>query len=113
MRVGEGGPGSPAGKFSVELPALGEFARALDELEDHAVTAKAYSSNADVKSSGSGLMVKLADATLHVSDDLEKVFERLSQITGRGAEEIRNTRKLYRSLDEASAQRVDSTYWGA
>lgn len=113
MRVNEGGGSSPAGKFSVELPALTDLANTLEELEGHAVTAKSYSSYADVDSSGSGLMVRLADATIHVQDDLEKVFERLGQITGRGAVEIRNTRNLYRTLDEESAQRVDSTYWSA
>lgn len=113
MRVHEGGGGSPAGKFSVELPVLTDLANALEELKGHAISAKSYSSYADVDSSGGGLMVRLADATVHVSDDLERAFERLSQITGRGSEEIRNTRDLYRTLDEESAQRVDSTYWSA
>ena len=105
MRVNEEGRGSPTGKFSVELPALTDLA--------NAATARSYSSYADVHSSGGGLMVKLADATIHVSDDLERVFHRLSQITGRGSQEIRGTRDLYRTLDEESAQRVDSTYWSA
>lgn len=113
MRVDEAGGGSPAGKFSIELPALTKLAAALEELEGHAATARSYSSYADVHSAGGGLMVKLADATIHVSDDLERVFHRLSQITGRGSQEIRGTRDLYRTLDEESAQRIDSTYWGA
>lgn len=113
MKVDEGGGGSPAGTFSVELPALTKLVAALEELEGHAAAARSYSSYADVHSSGGGLMVKLADATIHVSDDLERMFHRLGQITGRGAQEIRNTRELYRTLDEESAQRIDSTYWSA
>ena len=113
VRDTDGGRGAGHDEqFSVRPEALTAFAETLDELAAHADNARAYAvAHADVDSSGGGLMVRLGDATIHLDDDLERVFGRLSQIAGRAAGEIRAARRTYRSLDRQAAQQLDSTYW--
>ena len=112
-RATEGGRGSGGGeRFSVQPQSLATFAKALDELETDADNARSYAlSHADVRVTGGGLMARLGDATIHVDDDLERLFRRLGQIAGRAASEIRASRDTYRSLDAQTAQELDSTYW--
>lgn len=109
--TGSRGSGTPE-KFSVDLESLTTLAGALEELETDAENARTYSTTyADVDPSGGSLMARLGDATIHVDDDLERLFRRLSQIAGRAATEIRKSRDTYSTLDAQAAQELDTTYW--
>lgn len=98
--------------FRVQPEFLTPLATTLDDLSSDATEAASYSrTHADIDPSGGSLMARLADLTFHISDDLERGFERLSEITSRASDEIIASRNLYRTMDAESAARVDAEYW--
>ncbi|MBM6403961.1 hypothetical protein JQN72_06865 [Phycicoccus sp. CSK15P-2] len=106
------GSGSRNERFSVRPDALTPLHEALDELRADADNAVAYvQAHGDVDSSGSGLMVKLADVALASQDRLTDVFGRLSEISGRAADEVVASKREYRSTDRDAASAIDSSYW--
>ena len=104
--------GGTPDRFRVDPDFLSPLAATLDELQGDANEAKSYAAaHADIDPSGGSLMARLADLTFHISDDLERGFGRLAEISGRASDEIIASRNLYRSMDAESAARLDAEYW--
>ncbi len=101
-------------KLEVRPDDLDKFAASMRELSRQAESAKKYVGEwIDISAGDARIYAHVKGIADQVRENLEANYAQLHTLAASSANELSASAQVYRTTDEATAQRLDSTYEGS
>lgn len=101
-------------KLEVRPDDLDEFAGSMRDLSWQAESAKKYVGEwIDISAGEARIYAHVKGMADQVRENLEANYAQLQTLADNSANELRASAQVYRTTDEVTAQRLDSTYGGS